>query len=85
MISYKIGFIGKPDSSWVDAAAKTLVTPRAVLRLLKGSREEIVNELQLDAIMDWDRLVAKRANAPQALEFWPAPIVAKGAPNGRCA
>jgi hypothetical protein len=71
MSYYKITFIVKPDSRWVEAANRSLIMPAVVANLLRDSKEEIVTGCQLDAICEWDRTICKQSGSRSQIDYWP--------------
>jgi hypothetical protein len=81
MSFYKLSFVQSPNKGWVSIASDSSTVPRAVQRLLKGESVVIVSDRQIDAIVEWDRAIAKDANIIDCsgfpvgqLEYWPTDI-----------
>lgn len=68
---------------WYDAARASATMPRAVEALLGGDQYVIVRGRELDAINDWDCMIARQTATSSQLESYPvglnSPILAKKA------
>lgn len=81
MSFYKLSFVSFPSANWITAANASSTAPKVVQRLLNGDEVVIVSDRQIDAIVEWDRAIAKDANVIDSsgfpvgqLEYWPTDI-----------
>lgn len=72
MAYYMIALFDKSDRIWIDAAKRSHGTPKVVLRLLSGESPQRVKDSVLDAVVEWDRALAKHAEGRIGIDYWPA-------------